>query len=640
MKRIYFKIVSFLLVVLTLSSTAQGAVLYDYQEIRFQAPGNSDVVQNVLDPSEDTNVDTWDPPPEGVWFGGWAKETLMRIEDVPDTKYELALAQVCYFGSDVIMSGASRTLVRLPVLTTASTWSHGLLYVYEISTGTNWTFGREITERADTGDDHELNDMRINFTAGSYELIYWSQDLDPADTSKSDDDDHFSRSNRTYVYVDAPIKPATYYLFISYIWYASDQYVDVYLQPDSLDTTASWNRSTIATYNEEAPDLYDLGVFDFNFSMGYSFDFLHGFGNSAYGLNHWFYDGDDIEYYTYIDPDSIDSSHYLTFMMPFRSSVDNISWNVTLYAMNFEIGTTTVLFSLEEMIFNDFILYSMPDTWTTNITGDWTGWIKIYLTVGNNTRLWLPLWDIGLTNAMRWDDDFFINMTGSGFPELNFPHAPDGSFNLGQYLELERGSTPTYHYFWTPQHSIQFNDYYWTKTSGTSAGTDRLEETENMTHSESVFWAAGRILLKIGDVFTPIVVAAGEFARDPWYAAKIALYYGTGVLSQLDGSVWDTILQALIPIYALGRFLEKIGFSAYDTYKAALTFLDALLAVIIFILSMVAFFVPVYFTIKGAMALRKAVLGDPQGAIEEVKGAADTALEAGSKAAQAMPRRR
>ncbi len=640
MRRIYFKIVGLLLVVLTLSSTAQGAVLYDQLEINFRAARQADEYQNVLDPSEVSNYDTWDPVPEGVWFGGWTKETKARADVVPDTDFEIAFAQVCLFGPEIIMSGAARTLVRLPVATSDEPWTSALLYLYEIDRGTNWTFERNITER-DGGSPHALNDMRISFTSGSHELIYWSQEMDPTDTSKTDDDDHFTRSNRTYCYVDAPIRPSTYYLFITYVWYDSDDYVDFYIEPDSLDTAGSWNRSTVAYYNEEAPDLYEISVNDLNLSLGYSFDFVNGFGNSAYGLNQWFDAEDEIEFYTYVDPDHVNTSHYLTFMMPYRSSVPNLTWDVTLMALDFDDGDKETLFSIGPYQCNDFILFSMRDPLSNNIsTIDWGGWIKVLLSVKKDTRLWLPLWDVHMNDSRKWEDTFFLNKEGSEFPELNFPHAPDGDFDLMQYLEIERGSTPLYHYFWTVQHSVQLNDFYWAKTTGSTPGTEVSEETAIMEYAQRIFYGMTAIFLQVaGGDPTPVIALAGEIARASILTAAIITKYALGIIDSLDGTVFDTILKMLFPIYAFARLLETLGITAGGLAKGLLDFVDAVLGIIIFILAMVALFVPIYFTVKGGMAFRKAVLGDLEGASQEIQGAATTALKSASAIGGAIRRK-
>lgn len=641
MKRIYFKIVGLLLVVLTLSSTAQGAVLYDQLEINFRAARQADEYQNVLDPNEVSNYDTWDPVPEGVWFGGWTKETKARADVVPDTDFEIAFAQVCLFGPEIIMSGAARTLVRLPMATTDEPWTSALLYLYEINRGTNWTFSRNVTERDGDSTPHALNDMRINFTSSSHELIYWSQEMDPTDTSKTDDNDHFTRSNRTYCYVDAPIRPSTYYLFITYVWYDSDDYVDFYLEPDSLDTTGSWNRSTVAYYNEEAPDLYEISVNDLNLSLGYSFDFVNGFGNSAYGLNQWFEAEDRIEFWTYIDPNHVNTSHYLTFMMPYRSSVPNLTWNVTIYAIDFDVGTSQAVLIVANYPCTDFILVSMQDAFSNNISINWSGWIKVYLTVRESTRLWLPLWDVPFNDSYAWSDNWFFNMNGPTHPELNYPATPDGSFNLMQYVEIQRGGLePIYHYFWMVQHSVQFNDYYWLKTSGSTPGTEVADETSTMTFAQRTFYGMGTIFLEVitGEI-TPVIVLAGDIARATTMATNIIMKYVTGDLLSLAGTAYDWILRIGFPIYAFARLLETLGVTADGLFHGILDFLDATLGIIIFILAMVALFVPIYFTVKGGMAFRKAVLGDLEGASQEIQGAATTALSGLSAVGKAIPRK-
>lgn len=625
MKRIYIQIVSLLLVtVLIGSSYVSAASVTETTEVNFRAMGQGDVVQNNLDEGEVSNFDTWDPVPQGVWFGGWPKESILRLDEVPDDDFSIALAQVALFGSDLIMSGAAKTLIRLPIRTTDDPWDHALLNVYEISRATNWSFIRMITQnKAGPPDPFKLNDMRINFTAGPHELMFWSQEIEPDDISPTDDDDHFTRSNRTFCFVDAPIHPGRYYLFVTYVWYDSDKYVDIYLQPDSLDSGGSWNRSSLAVYNEQAPDLYSLVNQNFNISMGYSFDFVHGFGNSAYGLNHWFDAEDRIEFYSYVDPDQIDTSHYLTFMLPFRSSTDNVTWSVTIYAINFGEGDHRTLFSIDDYVANDFLLFSMEDDLANNITAfNFDGWFKVICTVKNDTRLWLPLWDIPFNETTSINETFFGESDDLNWKEFFYTWDSDWRYNPLQFLQYEKASYQVYNYHWMVQHSIQFNPYRWDKVGPAAAGTENLESTEEMTFGQKIFYGIGSVFIKVGNWIAPIHPGYGYDLRLTGLAAQMVAQYADfpGVL----GWAYDKLMIVRDALVQVGQWLWRVGQAIRGALEFVWDLLQVVLAIGIVILAVVLLFTPIYFTFKGGMAIRKAVLGDIEGAAAEITGAVQT----------------
>jgi hypothetical protein len=588
--------------------------------VDYAAIGGSDEIQNNLDAGARTNYDTWDPVPSGVWFGGWAIESQLRLTDVPDDDFQVAYASVCRFGSDVIMSGAARTLVRLPMHTPdPATWTSARLNIYEISVGTNWTFTKENETASTFG--FGLGECRVNFTAGSHRLVFWSEDYDPTDVSPTDEDDHFTRSNRTYAFVDAPLSPGVAYLFVTYVRYPSDAYVETYIQPDSLDSEGTWNRSTIAVYNELAPDTYDLTVSNFNGSMGYSFDFQNGFGNSAYGLNVYMQAGDGFDFFYYVDFTQIDRNDYLSFHLPYRSTVANLSWDITLWEFDPDAGSYSAFAQWNNYLTKDFILFSMAHDWDTCSTATGlleTGWIRISLSCDNETRLWLPLWDVGpAASGARVNRSFH----GSFMTQI-WDSDDNNTYNLMQLIQFDRGGADYYNYHFKPQASIQFNNFQWTKSAPSSTGTNDVDPTENMSLTAKVYYAAGSFLIWTGNVLINLDNPVGQVFRDLGVKAQIVAQYLDEIMPDPIGWVRDKIYQIQDFFTGVGQWLWRAAQSvvgAIQWFVETVTYYASIiLGILVLILAMIVLFLPIWVTAKLSQMLVKAAWGDVTGAVDDM----------------------
>lgn len=620
MTKLYVEIVCLLLIAMLLVPTAQAAVYTEYDLfIDMNPEGSFDLVQNNLDGEETTNYDTWDPKPEGVYYGSWSQESRVRYNEVPDTDFSIALATVCRFGSEVVMSGAARTLVRLPIESDETYLIDALLHVYEISEDSDWTFSYDDGPNGYAGS--HLDYLKVNFTDGSRELVYFSEFMLPEDTSPTDENAHFTRTNRMYAFVDAPLKADTYYLFIVYAWYSSDAYVDFYIQPESLTGFDGWNRSTVAHYNEIAPDAYTLDVYDINASLGWSFDFRNGFGNSAYGANIYMEAGDYVEFASYVDPDTIDPAHYMTFMFPYVSAISNVSWNVSIYEMR--PLSASLLVQWNNYPCRDFILLSMAHAWSSNVSGTFNGWFWIRLQILNDTRIKFPMWDTNIP---------------AGAPTLNatwawFPRAWDSdiefSWNMRQWMQHEHNYSTEYWYFWTPQHTIQWNNYRWTRSVGAGSGTETPDPTANMTFIPKVIYTLGALFISAGTIVAYSgIPGGGSVLRHIGVQAQVWALANEGFDPLQPVRTILTILKNQIA--AFGEWIWTVGQKIVGAVKWFVeTFVyygSIVLGILILILSMVVFWTPLYFTAKGAMAFRKAILGDIEGAMDEVKGASTTVL--------------
>ena len=595
------------------------------QEVNYAAISGADEVQNNLDDGSRTNYDTWDPIPSGVWYGGWPIESQLQLSTVPDDDFQIGLATVCKFGSDLIMSGAARTIVRLPVFTPDDPWSRARLNIYEINEDTNWTFDRnEHYNQLDPAiGNHHLNDMKINFTGTDHELIFWSRDYDPTDVSPTNGNDHYTRSNRTYAIVDAPIKPGTYYLFVTYVWYDSDKYVDIMLQPDSL-TNGDWNISTVAIYNEFAPDSFQLQIQNMSISLGYSFDFQNGYGNSAYGLNTYIWEDDVIQFYSYVDPTTINDGHYLTFMLPFRTTLDNVSWTCVVSIIRSDTKSSIEIFSFTDYVTNDFILFSMEDAWSNNVTPEFDGWFRILLSPQNDTRIWLPMWDIPKASGdQRMNISWFTSSTGDQFNEI-WESNPEFNYNPMQWLWIDRDGGGDYTYFWMVQHSIQFNNYYWAKTAPATGATDTPSPTDDMKFTQKVWYATGSLLIKMGDAVGQIYYPAGVVLRAGGTAVQLIAQYGD--FPDPFGWAWDKIQGVIAGIQSLGQWIWRVAqevVGAIRWFVETITYYGSIiLGLLILMVAFMIFFIPIYISARIALMIVKAAKGDVSGAVDDMGGLA------------------
>jgi len=633
--KVTFAIVAVVLIMVPMFA---DATVYESitQDVDFQAIGDSDEIQNNLDPGSKNNWDTWDPVPQGSWFGGWPIESRLRITDVPDDNYEIAMATVCRFSPEAIMSGTATTLVRLPMSTGDDPWDHARLNIYSIANGTDWRFSRiDAADYPPGGLGYELDKMKVNFTNGTHELAFWSTNYYPGDLSPTDGNDHFTRSNRTYAFVDAPLYPDVYYLFVTYVWYDSDKYVDIYIQPDSLDSDGIWNRSDIGRYNEDAPDSYILEFDTFNVSFGYSFDFRNGFGNSAYGLNEWFEPGDEIRYFTYADlsNDSVEDDDFISVMVPFKSTGINISFDVSIFVYNPATGGFTSIYYLPDRIYNDFILFSMDDDWGTNKSAlgfTPNGWFEIKLTVNNQTRLRFPLWDLE-----SWTGANGINQSWNGTIIGNIWESNENlSYNLLQWCQLNHAGD-YYNYHWQIMNAFQFNNFRWDRTApATSFQSERIP-FKDMSWGDKILWAVGQVIIGFGTFVETFTIPGGIGTIIREFGMSISLKARSGIISQWAGYAWDAIKRIGTFFAHIGQWLWRVGQAVVGALtwfiEQIVNYATIILGILILVLSVFLAFFMFYGSAKLAMTLVAAFRFRGQEAIGHITDLANAVGKVGGR---------
>lgn len=608
MKKEYLAVISLMIVtMLIVPQYVVGSNLAEYEvDFNYPAIGDNNETQNRLDETTESNLNTWDPAPRGVYVGGFTKESRLAVSTVPDDDFSISLATVVSFTADSIMSGSSYFTMRLPVH--SGDWQIGYVSIYDISADSNWTFEQNITPPgSDLGEAY--NDCKINFTRGDHYLVYWSRWFSPDDLSPTDNNDHWTRSNRTYLTVNAPIYPNRFYLIVTHIKYESDTYVDIFLQPDSL-SMGTWNRSTVAIYNSEAPDLYDLEVTNLNISFGYSFDFIRGVGEGMSGYNKYIYPGDGIHFLHHIGDVNLDS--YISFMFPFMTSQKNSSITVEISFVYYPTGGFWTFID-DTSEWNDFILLSSTSTIYDDLpagwkdagppqTTFWDGWLDIWIQFHNESRYRFFMSDMVLSN----DTGFNISWGDSIFFESNWIHIPDFNWQPMKYFMYNHTSVEWDVGHWQIQHVIQQNNYYW-EMNVPPAPVDESagREWEDMDWLEKSFYVAGHVLIVMGDLGVNVIPPWGEKITEYGMAMVMIAKYVD--LPTLSGWISDGLNWAWDKIKDFGAWVYKVG---QDIIGAVSWFVDQLiyygsiiLAILILALSIVIAFFLFYAPAKLAMAL-------------------------------------
>jgi len=604
------------------------------QEFNFLAPNDSDEIQNRLDGTTETNRDTWNPVPSGVYMGPWTKESSFRLSLVPDDDCSVIVAQVVKFPKDIVMNGASYFIVRLPM---SRTYQYAYLDIYEIEENTTWTFNQNITHMP-LG--HSRNNLRIDFTGGNQSLVVWTYTMDPSDESPTDGDFYYSRDNRTYCMVRAPIHSDVYYLFVTTIKYASDSYVELYWSPESL--TGDWNYSALVTYNKPAPDSYLLEIDEFNISAGYSFDFREGFGAGICGYDKYCPSGSQFKFYKKVR--DVDLGMYLTFMFPFYHSTTNVSIRTVVQAWDFAGNSEILIDDMQE--WNDFVLVSTADILDNEIVGawknHWEGWLRIKIQILNNTRLRVALRDLAFSPSgfnETWDGD-----DGSLFQDTNLVHAPGWNWQPQHYFLWNDTAGPPVNYeyvHWQIQSYIQLNNYKWDQSGAPSDSKQEAWSTwDGILFGVRNFFATNRLFLRFGDEpgtfeLTPLggFILAGTA---PVRIISDALVRGYENLQNAAGTVWDSLNLAWEKLKDLGQWLWKIGqaivgavrwFIETITYYASI-----ILGLIVLVIALIILFLPMWFSAKFGQIMVNALRGRFDAVVEDLG-------EVGGKATSLAPRK-
>jgi len=467
--------------------------------------------------------------------------------------------------------------------------------------------------------------MKLNFTAGFHNQIYWSHKIVPGDTTVNDGDDYYTRVNRTYLMCRAPWKADTFYLVVSYVKYDLDKMIEIYWEPDSLDSSGTWNRSTMGVHDEQAPDTYTLSINNYNFSLGYSFDFRFGYGQSSYGLNLWVAYNTTFNFYTYVNPDLVDMNDYLTLIVPLETTTDNVTFETSIYHVDIADPIKSHMEMMAEtQTTNGFVVISMQDTiltnWTAGTQTNFTGWFWVSMQIKNDTRIQMPLIDTRYSNDTGYNDSWFYWAEDSITSEAGH-HVWDSEYNYNP-LDMMTISNESYTavWHWRLFYEFTFNDYYYERTFPAPGGTGDEDEyafREDMNFIEAYFYGAGVLFGFIGGIYTPINFAFGSAIRAAGLGLQLLMK--SGIVGDFFGTIWDKVRGFF---QDLGTWIWRIGQiirGALFWFVETITYFGSIiLGILIVVLALIILFVPMYATAVIASAMVKAAYGDVRGAMEDV----------------------
>lgn len=609
------------LAALVVAPSASAAVYEEYtREFNYLPAGDYDEMQNRLDPASETNQDTWNPVTQGSYYGGFTRESSMQLTMVPDTDCRVIMAQVLEFPPEVIMSGASEFVVRMPF---GSTHYRCYLDIYQIENGTTWTF-----ERNDTYGTHGRDPFRINFTAGNYSLEFFSLANYVTDTLPADGNDYYNVDGRPYQYVRAPIRPDTFYLFVATAQFNASTEPVVYWEPDDL--CPDWDVSNLATYNELAPDDRDIEIYTLNVSAGFSFDFREGSSQGMAGANEYHGAGSTVTFYTRLY--NVDLTKYLTFMLPFYSTGTNISCHVTVQAFDFDENTVNLIDDTQE--WNDFILLSTTADLDTTIgaawKSHWEGWMEVTIQLNNASRYRFHTRDLAY-----FDQGYNASWNGpldpggdDTFRDWSTVHAPGYRWQPQHYFVWnESGGGFSYHYYhWAIQSYVQLNDYYWQQHAPpTDLGpVEDLGFWDTLHLVTKSFFATAGLFVRFDDAaeggfsLTPLGGFIWDTSQGPveWLAAR--LVDAAEVARALAARVQDGLERAWEILKQFGQWLWKVGqaiVGAVTWFIEAVTYYASLiLGLILVVIAFVVLFVPMWFSAKLAQLVVHMARGNYSGA--------------------------
>lgn len=588
------------------------------QEFNYVPSGNFDSQQNRLDENATTNKDTWNPVPQGVYYGSFSRESSIDMSLVPDTDTRVCAAQVMKFPAAAIGAGSSHFIVRSPF---GDTHYRCKIDIYKIERGVNWTF-----EYNNTYGVHTNDYLRINFTenANQTELIGFTYANYATDLSPTNGNDYYNSDGRPYDIMYAPIVSEQYYLFVGTAWYNSTTNPMLYFTADSL--SQDWNRSTVGTYTEIAPDNKPINVYNLNVSLGWSIDFLEGFGAHMTGINIYEYGDAQVLFYKKIP--EVNLNQYLTFMFPFYATSTNVSVRTLIRAFDFAGNSELIIDDTQE--WNDFILVGTTDILSNVIVGGWKngweGWLYIRLWFGNETRLRFHLRDMSYYNqADGFNASWYGNPANHDYEAWSGVHSPEFRYMPERYFSWNDTTENLYHVVhWQIQSYVQLNDYYWQQTAPPA-----VSEVQDYSWLQAAYLATDGFY-GIGKLWINFDEETGQFSLTPlWGQVTEPARYLAGVIvatydriAETAGRVRDKLNDAWDALKEFGTWLYKIGQAIIGVIswfiETLIYYGSIILAIFILVLAFVVLFLPIWGSAKVAQIIINVSRGRSDLAVAEM----------------------
>jgi len=584
------------------------------------ASDDNDEVVNIANETIPYNIDTWNPRPAGIFVGGTIEESLIRLTEVGmDGIYpgnDLEIATIIQLRQDIISSGASEFIVRLPMWIDADPARYPYqvdLWIYELS-------GAQLSQWHLTGGvglaSHTMSVSHVGEVRAFVDDVarFHGFDADPARYPIYDSMAYNSwlSENRLYARVIAPIVSGEYYLLVCHAHVRVAVPFDIYWNPSDLcsdNITMSrvgyaWNTDPVTSYFRDIP---------VNADAGWSFVFQVGLGDKSRDWSNYYYAYTMLHFQKYVQVDQLWGGlacGAFTFFMEFRTNSSfAFKYNLTVLAWDAYGGGSRYLLSKSywhDIDSHDIVIAGNPVN-NSVIPYNYGGKYFVRL------EIWLSILIADRVQIMLSYDESSPDDSAQNYIEVLRPWS-GGSWWQG---DLER------EIWFAPWCSASLSNSTWNRTDMIVPANHQGFWT-GVGHWWDKHWVdiLGGIMIVGGAILVCTGIGAGWGIALIVGGIALICYNNIEAFRNAVNSIFQGILDALV---GLGNWLYKLGMMIWK----ALTWLvdkiiyygAILIGMLMIAVALAIFITPLYMEIKILGAIHYMVLGDMERASASMGGA-------------------
>ena len=355
-----------------------------------------DEVVNVANETIETNIDSWNPRPEGIFVGGVIKESLMQLNEVGvgDDNY-LRISTRMHFQAGYLSSGASMFVVRLPInIPDDDSLTDLDLKFYELNEGGDYavTFDSGSVPW-EPGIDIVADGRLVAYVENIANIQAHALDPTGEPIWGGIAYESWVSENRAYVRLIAPILTDRDYIITMQAIYEPSVPFEIYWQPSDLcsdnilDTHIAykWELDPFTNLTRDYPVECDAG---------WSFVFQQGIGGLATTFDAYYAAGSSILFWKFVETETEKVSGAITFTMEFQvDPVEELNWNLNVMWYNMTDGShQTVLHSSywDAQTSRTMIVAGNADNYSSSgveYDGRWYQVFLVQLGINNATRM-------------------------------------------------------------------------------------------------------------------------------------------------------------------------------------------------------------------------------------------------------------
>lgn len=612
--------------------------------IDFEPAGDYDEIVNRAG-GEKLNYYTWENIPDGIYAGSYGPESEFALNTVMSYWYErvfnvtssdevfehneaeyggkIILAQYVRYTPDIIMSGVSKFYVRLPI--NASSFSKGVFYIYKVNS-INSYFG------VSNDSIRSFADSTVFFYTQKWNYPDYSEFIDTRYMPKADgvviaetwfntnstelSQFHpYTRNNRVYVPVTAPLDPNQYYIFVT-VAYAkstiSGGSTNIFISQDNISTAPIKSFIGIAT---------DDSIYEFkhqeeflNVSLGYSIIFNQGYGGGISATWYQFYAGDELTYI--VNTSGVNQTgKYATVLFPFVNS-GNTTVNASI-TIDDGYGHTQT----KDVSGIDFFLVSFDNSFSSNKI-----YYRITIHFKNDIKLGLIL-----SIPEYIGNNFLLNATEQSWSS-SINETLTRLWNNVPYTTYIKSGDSLNRIFFAPYAPLEFGSGKWNYVIPDSSGKHKVSFWEKL--GNYIFCGVTGLyitvvgLTPIGFSISYVLSPSHDIFALAEAGVQIELYQNWNKLVDLINRgtviIKDVFNSARYALNAIGNFVKKVGYAI----KTAITWVvekityygSIILQAISEIIYFIAFIVGIYLWYKFLHWMRLIALGRWQKLADEMEG--------------------